>query len=71
MNKYLEIFERIKADYGIKEDDENARELEEFLRAQGASTANRPAFTEIGLEKTLQKEWRCLLRKSLERCENS
>ena len=50
MNKYLEIFERIKADYGIKEDDENARELEEFLRAQGASTANRPAFTEIGLE---------------------
>ena len=50
MNKYLEIFERIKADYGIEEDDENARELEEFLRAQGASTASRPAFTEIGLE---------------------
>lgn len=50
MNKYLDIFERIKADYGIEEDNENARELEEFLRAQGASAATRPAFTEMGLE---------------------
>ena len=50
MNKYLEIFERIMADYGIEDDDSGAMELHAYLQAQGSAANNKPAFTEIGLE---------------------
>ena len=46
MNKYLIIFEELKARYGIENDTE-ADELEKFLGSQG--TEDRPILTEAGI----------------------
>lgn len=50
MNKYLGIFEQILADYEVNLCDENVKELQGFLAAMDATTSNKPAFTEIGLD---------------------
>jgi predicted transcriptional regulator len=49
MNKYLNIFEQIIADYGVEED-EDVKDLHSFLAAMTSTTSNKPAFTEIGLD---------------------
>lgn len=49
MNKYQAILEKIIKDYSVGLD-EDVEELRSFLAAMTASTSNKPAFTEIGLD---------------------
>lgn len=46
MNKYLQMFQELKTEYGIK-DDTRVQELEQFLGGQ--SSEDKPVLTEAGL----------------------
>ena len=50
MDKYLRIFDRLMAEYGIDADDTEAMELLGYLQAQVSASSNKPMFTDIGLE---------------------
>ena len=48
MNKFLVLFQELKAEYGIEDNDTKAQELEKFLGAQSLES-NKPILTEAGL----------------------
>ncbi len=48
MNKYLEIFNQLRAQYGIEDGDALANELSDFLEAQGINS--KPEITEAGIQ---------------------
>ena len=48
MNRYLELFNKLRAEYGIEDSDAQANELSDFLEAQNDSS--KPEITEAGLK---------------------